>query len=305
MFRLASLVIPHHIQGPTLGVAFVALAPGFAELSGRPGLHNVGILLAALAALVAIKLYLRDGPKAGSLLILGASLGMGTVLFPAFVQVLPWTVLPALAAGRSRRGIMRVAAFAGGAFCFAALAISRALTNDAALLIPGSGDVPVQGAFSAEQALDVPVRFLSSLATAENSRSVAVVALYIFLSLGFLGGILRGLMPAKNRLSWQGALRLAPLIAVVVITGVLSAAGWGFYLLLTHHALPPAGDFFLAGPWIALVAALGFTNLTAWIRSRRSIGNVVAESLVAYVLALQVLANAVCFYLYFTVSTSR
>jgi hypothetical protein len=102
----AELGIPRHSRGPALGAASVLLSPRVAMLPFTSHLAWMW-LLAAAVALISAKIYFRDGPKSSSFVLLGICLGIGLAGHSDFLAVLPWALIPAVAALRGGRAIAR------------------------------------------------------------------------------------------------------------------------------------------------------------------------------------------------------
>jgi hypothetical protein len=239
----------------------------------------MAVLLAAAGAFLAFKAYLRDGAKPISLLALGAVLGAGMACSRAFVPVLPSLLLPAMAAGGGRRRALRSLLLVAAAFLpfYFGIAALQAIDN-----------VPESPRERLEQ--------LRALASPSDSLSPAVDGFYLILFGIVLAAFLYGLISGQSRtgaaqaegdpLAWRKPWRLAPLFNVAIGAGFLGAGLW-----VVWSSDP---DWLLARPWLALVASTGLATITDWIRRRRSIGNIIAQHLVAYGLALHILANSVC-----------
>lgn len=307
MYRLACLVFPHHRRGPILAVAFVALIPRFSWMPFQGSPNAAAVPLAAAAALLGSKIYLRDGLKPASLLLLGLVLGLGMAASPAFFQVLPWALLPVLASGRGWRQTVRGLALMAAAFLVAYTAFAWWLPSEVREFVVRTRNALHPALIPGSPTPHTVVELLRALGSPTSFVSPAADLVYVLLSILMVMGFLQGVQTrdrapvaavrqgtSQNPGEWRKAWRLTPLFATMILVGMLSALGWGAWDLLVRRELPRVDDFYLAKPCIALLAAIGFANLTDWIRRRHFVGNWIAEHLVAYGLALHLLANILC-----------
>ncbi len=140
LLRWARLLFPGYRQGPLLAIGLLFLNPFFIAIPRNSLSQALCVLLMAAVILVACKIWLRDGLKAPSVLLLSLLTGMGAAVHPCFLFLLPWMLLPLWAAARKAR---RALAWTAGAGILAAgvfLALQRVLP--ALLQIPPSDGTP-------------------------------------------------------------------------------------------------------------------------------------------------------------------
>lgn len=286
VFGFARLGIPHHSRGPALGVALVLLMPRAALLPFTGHLAAPWFLSAA-AALISAKIYLRDGAKFSSFSLLGICIGVGLAVHPAFIAVLPWALLPAVAAVRGKQAFLKTVPWMS-ILAFAAWAgVRRGPAKELLItLLPYPAYDP---AAANPLAIGIP--------------DILSVVLWTLALAGFLAGIGRSRRapPADSRsdldrMRWNAFWRLAPLFEIQLITGLLTAATWICGSWIFHSAQPTMEDLLLLSPLAALAAGAGMANITDWLRRQRRAPNWLAEHPTAWGLALLCAANLLHLY---------
>jgi hypothetical protein len=286
LVRFARLALPQHSRGPLLGVALILLTPRAALL---PFTHSLAAawFLASATALLSAKIYFRDGPKTSSIALLGMCMGIGLAGHLFFLAVLPWALIPAWAAARSRM------AFARTQSLLLLVALGTWLIAWRYWRLPES----ILG--SAPASLK---EFLAGLGSASGFASWQADSLFAAALLiaagGFLAGILRG---GRQRDAgsgsgspwpcWNSLWRLAPVFEVQLAIGLATVAVWISGCVLLNRRLPAIEELFLLAPLAVPAAAVGYANVTDSIRRQRRIPNWIAENLNALGLTLLVAAN--------------
>ena len=281
VFGFTRLGIPHHSRGPALGVALVLLMPRAALLPFTGHLAAPWFLSAA-AALISAKIYLRDGAKPSSFTLLGFCIGVGMAVHPTFIAVLPWALLPAVAAVRERKTFLKTVPWML-ILAFAAWAVVRwgPVKELLITLFP------------------YPAYYLAvANPFAIGISDILAMVLWSLALLGFLAGIGRSrpAPPADSRpdldgMRWNAFWRLAPLFEIQLTTGLLTAVAWICGSRMFHLRQPTLENLLLLSPLAALAAGVGLANIADWLRRQRRIPNWLAEHPTAWGLALLCAAN--------------
>jgi len=263
--------------------------------------HMSGMwLLAAAMTLISARIYFRDGPKTSSFVLMGMCLGAGLAGDSAFLAVLPWALIPAVAALRSGRAIARTLPLMLFSACIgwftmrwwsAFLGPAIFSVRSPETILPG---------ISPESAslIDLMKGLVSARAPTLGPSDALLAIAWGIATLGFLFGTFSGRGKADHNAptrqlsgQWNTLWRLAPLLEIQLAAGLGTAMAWICGSVMLDGAPPAANGLLLLSPLLALAGGVGFANATDWLRRQRRVPNWPAEHPKAWGLALLSAAN--------------
>ncbi len=272
MLRWARLLFPRQFQGPLGATACLFLLPPMLVLPWmNSGWAVLQLLPISLSCLLSFKIWLRDGWKIPSLLLLGLTVTAGILTNPWFFLVLPWVLLPLWKAGRRRSGSIL------GATVLLALTIVGRL-------------FPVKVVTKTSASLPFPfdpgVLWERIVFWGENLGVLVVSLVWLLLLSTILYHAARGFFASD---AWRSTCEIRLLAGAGSVLALLCFCFGG---TIFPFVLPVAAWLSLL-PALYLVLVLGWVNMADRWRRSRSVPNLPAEQpvIVVYGIALSMLLS--------------
>lgn len=272
MLRWARLLFPRQFQGPLGATACLFLLPPMLVLpwmnSGRAVLQLLPI---SLACLLSFKIWLRDGWKIPSLLLLGLTVTTGILTNPWFFLVLPWVLLPLWKAGRRRSGTIL-----GATVLLTLTIVCSLLSAKAVSATSGSLPFPFDPGFLWER-----------IASWEENQGILVASLlWLLLLFTILYYAVRGIFAPD---AWRSTCEIRLLAGAGSALALFSLCFGG---TIFPFVLPSAAWLSLL-PAFYLFLVLGWVNMADRWRRSRSVPNLPAEQpvIMVYGIALSMLLS--------------
>lgn len=259
LFRWANMLFPRQTQGSLVALALLFLSPSLLGWPQHEFKEGLSLALAAILCWVSFKIWLRDGIKPPSMVLLFTLVAGGCLLTARFLFLLPWVLVPLGLAARGWRKSL--------------LWISLLLLVGTAVGFWGRHLDPDSFLWSQGQS-----RWLFWGDSINASPSGWPWLFYWGWLASLLGILVLAFLPAP-----PGYWRLTPWIRVLGICSCLmmAASFLPFSKEMEIARFPLV--WWISFPGLFILIASGATQLADWFRKTRSIPNLIAQQPVTLV----------------------